>query len=82
VARHIFQACPVCIYTQSNITSIRGRLLVQSWSPRLPLKLGEPGSIFGRTSTQGLKIIEEKVLYLYIDISKCLDFRIFLDKDV
>jgi hypothetical protein len=23
VVRHIFQACPVCIFTQSNITSIR-----------------------------------------------------------
>ena len=22
VDRHIFQACPVCIYTQSNITNI------------------------------------------------------------
>jgi hypothetical protein len=62
VARHIFQACPVWIYTQSNI---RGRLLVQSWSPRLPFKLGDAGSIFGRTSTQGLKIIEERLLPLH-----------------
>ena len=52
-----------------------------SWSPGLPYKLGAPGSILGRTSTQGLKIIEEKVL-LYIDISKWLDFRVFSDKDV
>jgi hypothetical protein len=22
VARHIFQACPVCIYTQNNITQV------------------------------------------------------------
>ena len=34
-------------------------------SPRLPFKLGEPGSILGRTSTQSLKIIEEKVLPLH-----------------
>ena len=52
-----------------------------SWSPGLPYKLGDAGSILGRTSTQGLKIIEEKVL-LYIDISKWLDFRVFSDKDV
>ena len=37
--------------------------LVMSWSPGLPFKLGDPGSIFGRTrtSTEGLKIIEEKL---------------------
>jgi hypothetical protein len=29
VVRHIFQACPVWIYTQSNITSIIG-LVMQS----------------------------------------------------
>jgi hypothetical protein len=50
-------------------------LLVLTWSPRLPFKLGEPGSILGWTSTQGLKIIEEKELPL-------LDFRVFSDKDV
>ena len=44
--------------------------------------LGEPGSILGRTSTQGLKIIEEKELYLFIDISNWLDFRVLSDKDV
>jgi hypothetical protein len=54
---------------------------VVSWSPGLPFKLGDTGSILDRTSTQGLKIIEEKVL-LYIDISKWLDFRVFPDKDV
>ena len=32
---------------------------------RLPFKLGDPVSILGRTSTQGLKIIEEKVLPLH-----------------
>jgi hypothetical protein len=31
----------------------------------LPFKLGAPGSILGRTSTQGLKIIEEKELHLH-----------------
>jgi hypothetical protein len=35
------------------------------WPPRLPFKLGDPGSIFARTSTQGLKIIEEEVLPLH-----------------
>ena len=35
------------------------------WSPRLPFKLGDPGSILGRTSTQGLKITEEKELPLH-----------------
>jgi hypothetical protein len=30
VARHIFQACPVWIYTQSNITSIK---LTHSYEP-------------------------------------------------
>jgi hypothetical protein len=29
VARHIFQACPVWIYTQSNITQAYVRLLVR-----------------------------------------------------
>jgi hypothetical protein len=41
-----------------------------------------PGSILGRTSTQGLKIIEKRKSYLYIDISKWLDFRVFWNKDV
>jgi hypothetical protein len=50
---------------------------------RWPFKLGEPGSILGRTSARGLEIIEEKVAYyLYIDISKWLDFRVFSDKEV
>jgi hypothetical protein len=31
----------------------------------LPFKLGEPGSILGRISTQGLTIIEEKELPLH-----------------
>jgi hypothetical protein len=39
--------------------------LVVSCSPGLPFKLGDPGSILGPTSTQGLKIIEEKVLPLH-----------------
>ena len=33
--------------------------LVVSCSRRLPFKLGDPGSILGRTSAQGLNIIEE-----------------------
>jgi hypothetical protein len=42
----------------------------------------DPGSILWRISTQGLKIIEERVLpLLYID-SKWLDFCVFSDKDV
>jgi hypothetical protein len=28
VARHTFQACPVWIYTQSNITSIKEKCLI------------------------------------------------------
>jgi hypothetical protein len=36
-----------------------------SCSPRLPFKLGELGSILGQTSTQGLKLIEEKELPLH-----------------
>jgi hypothetical protein len=50
----------------------------------LSSKLGDPGSILGPdlySSHIGLKIIEEK-FYLYIDISKWLDFRVFSDKDV
>ena len=44
---------------------------------------GGSGSIPGRTNTQGLKVIEEKVLPLpYIYICKWLDLRVFLDKDV
>jgi hypothetical protein len=42
-------------------------------------------TVFGITiqfRNKGLKIIEEKELYLYIDISKWLDFRVFSDKDV
>jgi hypothetical protein len=31
VARHIFQTCPVWIYTQSNITSIILKLSVPVW---------------------------------------------------
>jgi hypothetical protein len=41
----------------------------------------DAGSILGRTSTQGLKKLEEKS-YLYIDISKWLDFRVFSVKEV
>jgi hypothetical protein len=33
--------------------------------PYLPFKLGDSGSILARTSTQGLKIIEEKELPLH-----------------
>jgi hypothetical protein len=33
--------------------------------PYLPFKLGEPGSILGWISTQGLKTIEEKELPLH-----------------
>ena len=40
-------------------------LLVLTWLTRLPFKLGEPGSILGWTSTQGLKIIEERESYHY-----------------
>jgi hypothetical protein len=40
--------------------SAETKALVVSWSPRLPFKLGDPGSMLGRTSTQGLQIIEEK----------------------
>jgi hypothetical protein len=55
---------------------------VVSWSPRQSFKLGDPGSILGRTSTQGLKITEEKELPLYYT-NKWLDFRVFsADKDV
>ena len=32
VARHIFQACPVWIYTQINITDIISQALL-NWSP-------------------------------------------------
>ena len=32
VARHIFQACPVWIYTQINITNIISQALL-NWSP-------------------------------------------------
>ena len=47
---------------------------VVSWShERLPFKLRDPGSILSRTSTQGLKITEEKKLF-YINISKWLGF--------
>jgi hypothetical protein len=46
------------------------------------LKLGDTGSILGRTETWETQI-EEKELYRYIDdISKWLDFRVFSDKDV
>jgi hypothetical protein len=38
---------------------------VVSWSPRLPFTLGDAGSIPGRMSTKGLKIIEEKELPLH-----------------
>jgi hypothetical protein len=48
---------------------------------RLPFKPVDPCSVLGRIPTPGLKIIEEK-FYLYIDISKWLDFRVFSDKDV
>jgi hypothetical protein len=50
----------------------------------LAFQAGKPGfnHWYDRTSTKGLKIIEEKELYLYIDISKWLDFRVFSDKDV
>ena len=48
----------------------------------LAFQAGDPGSILGRTSTQYLKTIAEKVLYLYISIGKGLAFRVFSDKDV
>jgi hypothetical protein len=47
----------------TNIASLATYLLW--WSSRLPSKLGDPGSFLGQTSTQGLKILEEKVLPLY-----------------
>ena len=39
------------------------------------------GLIPSRINTYGLKIIEEKVL-LFSNISKCLNFRVFLNRDV
>ena len=55
-----------------------GKPALVTWSVT---KLVDPGSIFSRTSTQSLKIVEEKVLPLhdrylmhYIDMSKWLDF--------
>ena len=39
-----------------------------SRSPPLPFELGDPSSILGRTSTEGLKIIEEKELPLHNDV--------------
>ena len=44
---------------------LKGPALVVLWLSRLPFKLGAPGSILGRISTQGLKIIEEKELPLH-----------------
>ena len=38
---------------------------VASPTPRLPFKLEDSGSILGRTSTQDLKITEEKELPLH-----------------
>jgi hypothetical protein len=36
VVRHIFQACPVWIYTQSNITSIKAELLTTDiWDDKM-----------------------------------------------
>ena len=51
---------------------------------RLSFKLGDPGSILGRTSTRAIKVLKElrSKCYRYIDISKWLDFRVFSDKDV
>ena len=48
---------------------------------RLSFELGDQGSSPGRTSTQGLKITEEKVLPL-LNTSKWLDFGVFSDKDI
>jgi hypothetical protein len=55
VARHIFQACPVWIYTQSNITSILGHvnvILLKFSKPALrhflgPFSLAIFAAIFG-----------------------------------
>jgi hypothetical protein len=55
--------------------SAETKALVVWWSPRLPFKLGDSGSILGRTSTQGLQIIEEKdsaIPLQYIGIGKWL----------
>jgi hypothetical protein len=41
VARHIFQACPVCIYTQSNITQAT-LFSLHFFSQRLPTNKGSP----------------------------------------
>jgi hypothetical protein len=39
-----------------------GKVCMVSWSdPRLPYKLGDPGSTLARTSTQCLRIIESAI---------------------
>jgi hypothetical protein len=51
--------------TRREPSAKKTALVVVLWSARLPFKLGDSGSILARTSTQGLKIIEEKVLPLH-----------------
>ncbi len=49
----------------ASLTIAEGALILFYCHHALPFKLGDSGSILGRTSTQGLKIIEEKVLPLH-----------------
>jgi hypothetical protein len=64
------ELCPVILTGSSKLVR---RIIIHvdipslpvSWSPRLPFKLGDSGSILGQTSTQGPKIIEEEVLPLH-----------------
>jgi hypothetical protein len=59
----------------TDISACGQHACLSSWETRIQSLVGPP-------ETQGLKITEEKVLYLYIDINKWLDFRVFSDKDV
>ena len=53
-----------CILNEEQLSKCNYRPR-KSWSPRLPLKLRDSGSILGRISTQGLEITEEKELPLH-----------------
>jgi hypothetical protein len=61
VARHIFQACPVWIYTQSNITSI---IVLQSLQILYTFVLrAEIATIFG-PNVVGISARNTKVYFL------------------
>ena len=76
-----FQRCVEVLYTRQRwVQRVSQRCKLQENLPSVRAPLG-PGSITGRTNTQGLKITEQNVLPLILICTEWLDFLVFSDKD-